>query len=93
MLVLNQFDSWKSFCNKTSSLLEVTAYILCLVTLLVALFDNSISMDFYNVTTGISFVSLILRGRPKSFVARQWLLPLSILAIGIIDILWYSFLR
>lgn len=90
MPVLSHVNSWKPYTRKVSCILEVTAYLLCFVTLIVALFNNNLSMKLYNITAITGILALVLRGKPNRFSVQNWLLPLSILIIGVIDVLWYS---
>lgn len=93
MPALRYFDSWKLNSKNVSYWLEITTYILCFVTMIVAMVDNNLSMKFYNITAIIGLIALLLRGKPKSYNMHYWLLPISILFIGIVDILWYSIFK
>lgn len=70
--------------------LEITVYLLCFITLIVALVDNNLSMKLYSVTAILGLLSIIFRGKPKNCNMQYWLLPLAILLIGITDLIWYS---
>lgn len=90
MPTLSLMEPWKSYTQKVSCSLEISAYLLCFVTLIVALFDNTLSMKLFNITAIVGILALCFRGKPQSYSIKNWLLPLSILLIGIIDIAWYS---
>ncbi|EPF6158469.1 O-antigen ligase family protein [Citrobacter sedlakii] len=90
MLALNSLHSWQTGARKMSTVLELTTWLLCFVTLVVALFNNNLSMKLYNITAIFGLLALMLRGKPESYSPRYWLLPLSVLLIGVIDVSWYS---
>lgn len=90
MPTVSHQSRWKSWTGKASLALEMTTWLLCFITLVVALFNNNLSMKLYNVTAILGLLALILRGKPDGYAVRYWLLPLSILLIGVIDLLWYS---
>lgn len=90
MPTLSLASPWRHYATKTSSALEITTYLLCTITLIVALFDNTLSMKLYNVTAILGLLALLLRGKPESYSVQYWLLPLAILIIGALDIAWYS---
>lgn len=90
MSVLSHVSAWKLYTRKVSCSLEVATYLLCFTTLIIALFDNNLSMKFYNITAITGILALVLRGKPNSYSIQNWLLPLSVLLIGVIDVLWYS---
>lgn len=90
MPTISQTESWKTYTTKISSALEITAYILCFTTMIVALFDNNLSMKLYTGITILSVLALSMRGKPTLYSLRYWILPLSILALGSVDVIWYS---
>lgn len=90
MPALRYFDSWKLYSKNISYWLEISTYLLCFVTLIIALFDNDLSMKLYTAAAILGVMALISRGKPENFLLQNLLLPLAILAIGIIDIIWYS---
>lgn len=90
MPTLSLISPWRRYATKTSSALEITTYLLCTITLIVALFDNTLSMKLYNVTAILGLLALLLRGKPESYSVQYWLLPLAIFIIGALDVAWYS---
>ncbi|MCQ7057590.1 O-antigen ligase family protein [Escherichia coli] len=70
--------------------LEITTYLLCFITLIVALLDNNLSMKLYSITAILSLFALISRGKPKNYNMQYWLLSLAVLIIGITNLIWYS---
>ncbi|EMO7865793.1 O-antigen ligase family protein [Citrobacter amalonaticus] len=90
MPTLSLISPWRHYATKTSSALEVTTYLLCAITLIVAMFDNTLSMKLYNVTAILGLLALLLRGKPESYSVQYWLLPLAIFIIGALDVVWYS---
>lgn len=79
--------------QKISFHLEILVYALCFITAIVAAIDNNLSMDIYNATVALGFISLILRIHTLKHAPQFWLLPLSIIIIGIIDVFWYSMFK
>lgn len=90
MAALIHLNTWKPYAKKVSTILEVVTYLLCFATLIIALFNNNLSMKVYNITAITGLLALISRGKPHYYPARYWLLPLSILIIGLLDVIWYS---
>ena len=90
MPTLSLISPWRHYATKTSSALEVTTYLLCAITLIVAMFDNTLSMKLYNVTAILGLLALLLRGNRESYSVQYWLLPLAIFIIGALDVVWYS---
>ncbi|QMK81043.1 hypothetical protein [Citrobacter sp. RHB20-C15] len=90
MPTLSLISPWRHYATKTSSALEVTTYLLCAITLIAAMFDNTLSMKLYNVTAILGLLALLLRGKPESYSVQYWLLPLAIFIIGALDVVWYS---
>lgn len=83
-----------NFCpQKISSILEIMTYVICFITLVVALVDNSLSIKLYTAAAILSVFALILRGKPKLPRMRQWIFPLAILLLGLADLLWYSIFK
>lgn len=93
MPALRHIDSLKQYSQRISSILEITAYILCFVTLVTALVNDSLSMKLFSISAAVSFIAIILRGKPENFNIKYWLLPLSLLLIGVLDLIWYSLFK
>ncbi len=90
MPALRHIDTWKPRTIKASTFLEIFTYGLCFSAFIIALVDDNLSMKIYSITAVMGVVALILRGKPQSYNIQHWLLPLSLLAIGILDLIWYS---
>lgn len=79
--------------QKISFCLEVIVYALCFITAILAAIANNLSLDLYNTTVALGFFSLILRRHTLKYAPHYWLLPLSIIIIGVIDAIWYSMFK
>lgn len=93
MLTFNHLNVRKPYLQKFSSGLEITTYLFCFITLIVALINNNLSMKLYNITAVLGLLTLVSHGKPKNYRMEYWLLPLSILIIGVIDLIWYSMFK
>lgn len=93
MPALRHIDSWKPRIIKASTFLEICTYVLCFSAFIIALVDDNLSMKIYSITAVMGVIALILRGKPQSYNIQHWLLPLSLLTIGILDLIWYSMFK
>ncbi|EFO0324337.1 O-antigen ligase family protein [Escherichia albertii] len=83
-------QSWKHYALKSSMILEIMTYILCLFSLLTAFVDNTSSIKIYNITVIFGLLSLILRGKQQNYNLTNFTLPFSIFVVGLLDLIWYS---
>lgn len=79
--------------QRISLCLEVVVYALCFITAVIAAIDNNLSLELYKITAILGLLSLILRKNTLKYASHYWLLPLSIITIGIIDAIWYSMFK
>jgi Lipid A core - O-antigen ligase and related enzymes len=83
----------KTTHQKISSSLEIITFILCAITLLTALINNSLSMKLFNISGGLALLTLLVRGKSTSISGKACILPAAILLIGIADVIWYSLFK
>ncbi|MFY9994306.1 MAG: O-antigen ligase family protein [Leclercia sp.] len=93
MPALRHIDPSKLYTQRGSITLEIAAYILCFATLITAPINDNVSMKLFSITAGLGFFSLVLRGKPENYHIKHWALPLSLLFIGIINLIWYSLFK
>lgn len=86
-------QNWKVCHTKISYGLEVATFTISAITMLVAMFDNTLSMKLFNISGVLALLALILRGKSGVYSWQAMLLPASILFIGIIDLIWYELFK
>lgn len=91
MFITRQY--WRTYYTKVSQILEVTALLFSAVTMLIALFDNNLSMKLFNVCGIVAVLALIVRGKNCDLHWKKTLLPITIFLIGIVDVIWYELFK
>lgn len=86
-------QNWQTCHTKVSCSLEVSAFFISAVTMLTALFDNNLSMKLFNICGIVAILALIVRGKKCDINWKKTLLPVSILLIGIVDVIWYELFK
>lgn len=86
-------QNWQIYYKKMSYSLEVFVFFFSAVTMLAALFDNNLSMKLFNICGITAILALIVRGKKCDISWKKMLLPISMLLIGIVDVIWYELFK
>lgn len=77
----------------TQNNMEFLTYFLCFITLVIAVFDNNLSLKLFNITAALAILTLIIKRQTLHFELKTVLLPVAIITIGIINLGWYSIFK
>lgn len=86
-------NNWKNYYIKVSSGMEIITFALSVITLLVAMVDNNISIKLFNICGVLALLTLLVRANNANYNWKLAVLPISMLLIGIIDLIWYSLFK